>query len=65
MEFGEKIAKTAIDAFGRIDILINNAGILRDKSFMKLTENDWDMIMMTHLKGAYSVTRACWPYFRE
>lgn len=38
---GENIVKTAIDAFGRIDIVINNAGILRDKSFIKMTDDDW------------------------
>lgn len=41
---GEKIVKTAIDAFGRIDILVNNAGILRDKSFAKMLESDWGML---------------------
>jgi len=62
VEFGEKIVKTAIDNFGRIDIVINNAGILRDVSFMKMKDKDWDLIYMVHVKGAYSVTKAAWPY---
>ncbi|XP_063830673.1 peroxisomal multifunctional enzyme type 2-like isoform X1 [Ostrinia nubilalis] len=62
---GEKIIKTAIDNFGRIDILINNAGILRDKSFLKLPEQDWDLIHAVHLKGAYKTTHAAWDYFRK
>ncbi|KAL0869845.1 hypothetical protein ABMA27_006052 [Loxostege sticticalis] len=62
---GEKIIKTAIDNFGRIDILINNAGILRDKSFLKLPEQDWDLIQAVHLKGAYKTTHAAWDYFRK
>lgn len=41
---GEKIVETAIRAFGRVDIVINNAGILRDKSFQRMTEQDWDLI---------------------
>ena len=65
MEFGEKIVKTALDAFGTVDIVINNAGILRDVSFQKMTELDWDLIMKVHLKGAYSVTRAAWNIMRE
>lgn len=65
MEFGDKIVKTAVDAFGTVDIVINNAGILRDISFMKMTELDWDLIMKVHLKGAYSVTRAAWNIMRE
>eukprot|EP01087_Luapelamoeba_hula_P018339 TRINITY_DN589_c0_g1_i1.p1 TRINITY_DN589_c0_g1~~TRINITY_DN589_c0_g1_i1.p1 ORF type:complete len:321 (-),score=68.54 TRINITY_DN589_c0_g1_i1:92-1009(-) len=65
VEFGDKIVKTAIDAFGRIDIVINNAGILRDVSFVKMTEKDWDLIYRVHLYGAYSVTKAAWPYMRE
>ena len=44
VEFGDKIIQTAIDAYGRIDILINNAGILRDVSFHKMTDKDWDLI---------------------
>jgi len=65
VEFGEKIVKTAVDAFGTVDIVINNAGILRDISFQKMTELDWDLIMKVHLKGAYSVTRAAWNIMRE
>ena len=65
VEFGEKIVKTAVDAFGTVDIIINNAGILRDVSFQKMSELDWDLIMKVHLKGAYSVTRAAWNIMRE
>ena len=57
--------KTAVDAFGTVDIVVNNAGILRDASFMKMTELDWDLIMKVHLKGAFSVTRAAWNIMRE
>lgn len=62
---GEKIIKTAIDNFGRIDILINNAGILRDKSFTKMSEQDWDLIHAVHLKGAFKTTHAAWEHFRN
>lgn len=65
VEFGEKIVKTAVDAFGTVDIVINNAGILRDVSFQKMSELDWDLIMKVHLKGAFSVTRAAWNIMRE
>jgi NAD(P)-dependent dehydrogenase (short-subunit alcohol dehydrogenase family) len=49
-----------MDAFGRVDVIINNAGILRDQSMNKMTELDWDLIMKVHLKGTYSVTKAAW-----
>jgi len=62
---GEKIVQTAMDNFGRIDIVINNAGILRDSSFAKMSEADWDLIYQVHVKGAYKVTAAAWPYMRE
>jgi len=62
---GEKIVETAIQAFGRIDIVINNAGILRDVSFHKMKETDWDLVNLVHLKGTYKVTKAAWPYFRS
>jgi len=65
VEFGDKIIKTAIDNFGRIDILINNAGILRDVSFGNMKDLDWDLIMRVHLRGAYSCTKAAWPYMRQ
>ena len=65
VEFGDKIVKTAVDAFGTVDIIVNNAGILRDVSFQKMSELDWDLIMKVHLKGAYSVTRAAWNIMKN
>eukprot|EP01119_Soliformovum_irregulare_P002069 TRINITY_DN1213_c1_g1_i1.p1 TRINITY_DN1213_c1_g1~~TRINITY_DN1213_c1_g1_i1.p1 ORF type:complete len:309 (-),score=108.91 TRINITY_DN1213_c1_g1_i1:83-1009(-) len=65
VEDGAKIVQTAIDAFGRIDIVINNAGILRDVSFQKMTDKDWDLVYRVHLKGSYSVSKAAWPYLRD
>jgi len=62
---GQAIVKTALDAFGKVDILINNAGILRDKSFMKMEEEDWDKVMAVHAKGAFNVTKAAFPVMRE
>ncbi|KAF3354447.1 UPF0202 protein KRE33 [Verticillium dahliae VDG1] len=65
VEDGDKIIETAIQAFGRIDILINNAGILRDISFKNMTDQDWDLIMKVHVRGAYKCARAAWPHFRK
>lgn len=62
---GEKIIQTAIDKFGRIDILLNNAGILRDISFKNMKDEDWDLINQVHVKGAYKCARAAWPHFRK
>ncbi|KAL8452964.1 hypothetical protein Emag_002050 [Eimeria magna] len=59
---GARIIDTAIKSFGRIDILINNAGILRDSSFAKMSERDWDLVMQVHVKGAFACTKAAWPY---
>ena len=64
VEDGDKVIKTAIDNFGRIDILVNNAGILRDRSFLKLKDTDWELVMKVHLRGAFKVTSAAWPYFK-
>jgi len=65
VEAGDAIVKSAIDAFGRIDIVINNAGILRDTTFLKMKDEDWDLIYRVHLLGAYKVTKAAWNYMRD
>ncbi|CAG8545378.1 946_t:CDS:2 [Funneliformis caledonium] len=65
VEDGEKIVETAIKAFGRVDIIINNAGILRDKSFARMTDQDWDLVQRVHLRGTYKVTKAAWPYLTK
>ena len=65
VEFGERIVADAVRVWGRVDIVINNAGILRDKSFHKMKEKEWDLIHGVHLKGAFKVTRAAWPHFRK
>ncbi len=62
---GDRIVKTAMDTWGRIDVVVNNAGILRDKSFHKMSQEDWDLIYQVHVNGAFQVTRAAWPIFRE
>jgi 3-hydroxyacyl-CoA dehydrogenase/3a,7a,12a-trihydroxy-5b-cholest-24-enoyl-CoA hydratase len=65
VENGDKIVKTAIDEFGRIDIVVNNAGILRDVTFAKMTPEDWDLIYRVHVLGSFRVTHAAWPHMRE
>ena len=65
VEDGDKIVKTALDTFGKIDIVINNAGILRDVSFQKMSQEDWDLIYRVHVLGAYRVTKAAWDVMRE
>lgn len=65
VEDGDKIIETAIKTFGRIDILINNAGILRDISFKNMKDADWDLIFKVHVKGSYKCARAAWPHFRK
>jgi len=65
VEAGKNIFKTAMDAFGQVDILINNAGILRDKTFNKMSEAEWDSVIAVHLKGAFCVTQPVAQYLRE
>jgi NAD(P)-dependent dehydrogenase (short-subunit alcohol dehydrogenase family) len=64
-EGGEAIIQTAIDAYDRVDIVINNAGILRDKTFHNMTPDLVDSVIEVHLKGAFNVTRPAWIRMRE
>jgi NAD(P)-dependent dehydrogenase (short-subunit alcohol dehydrogenase family)/putative sterol carrier protein/acyl dehydratase len=64
-EGGANIVQTALDAFGRVDILINNAGILRDRSLLKMEPEDWRAVLDVHLKGAYNVTRPAFKVMRD
>jgi NAD(P)-dependent dehydrogenase (short-subunit alcohol dehydrogenase family) len=60
-----EIVQAAIDTFGRIDGLVNNAGILRDSIFHKMTEENFEIVLNVHLKGSFNMSRACAPHFRE
>jgi NAD(P)-dependent dehydrogenase (short-subunit alcohol dehydrogenase family) len=64
-EGGEAIVQTALDAFGRVDIVINNAGILRDKTFHNMTPEFLEPVINVHLLGAFYVTRPAWIKMRE
>jgi len=65
MAGGQAIIKTAVDTFGRVDVVVNNAGILRDRMIFNMTEEEWDAVIDTHLKGTFAVTRAAAPLMRE
>ncbi len=65
VEEGQSIVQTALDTWGRVDIVINNAGILRDVSFHKMTHDDWDLVLRVHLNGSMAVSHAAWPVMRE
>jgi NAD(P)-dependent dehydrogenase (short-subunit alcohol dehydrogenase family)/putative sterol carrier protein len=62
---GANIVKTAVDAFGKVDILINNAGILRDKGLLKMEPENWQAVLDVHLNGAFNVTRPAFGVMRE
>ncbi len=64
-EGGQRIVAAAVDAFGSCDIVVNNAGILRDTSFGKLDEAALDAVVKVHLYGAFHVARAAWPHMKE
>lgn len=62
---GENIIKTAVEAFGKVDILINNAGIVRDKTFVNMEEESWDAVMNVHVKGAYCLSRPAFKSMKD
>ncbi len=64
-EGAARIVQTAVDAFGTVDIVVNNAGILRDKSFKKMTLDEWDLVIDVHLNGSAYVTWHAWPIMYE
>ena len=64
-EGAQSIIDDAVSAYGTVDMLVNNAGILRDKSFKNMDMADWDMVMDVHLNGSGYVTRAAWPIMYE
>ena len=61
----EAMISDIIARFGRLDAIVNNAGILRDKSFAKMTDAEWSAVQATHLLGTFKVTKAAWPHFQK
>jgi hypothetical protein len=64
-ENAQRMVQTALDTYGRIDIVVNNAGIVRDRMIFKMSEAEWDAVIAVHLKGCFNLTRAAAPYFKE
>jgi NAD(P)-dependent dehydrogenase (short-subunit alcohol dehydrogenase family) len=64
-ESAERMVKAAVQAFGRIDCVVNNAGILRDRIFHRMSVVDWDAVMKVHLYGCFYMSKAAAPYFKE
>ncbi|MDP9236939.1 MAG: SDR family oxidoreductase [Chloroflexota bacterium] len=64
-EAGNRMVQQALDSFGRLDILINNAGILRDKMLFNMTEEEWDIVIAVHLKGHFNLSKHAAVIFRQ
>ena len=62
---GDKIVGAALQAFGRVDVMVNNAGILRDRIFHRMSWSDWSDVINVHLNGSFIMSRACATHFRE
>jgi NAD(P)-dependent dehydrogenase (short-subunit alcohol dehydrogenase family) len=64
-EAADRIVGTAVDRFGRIDIVVNNAGIVRDRSLLKMEEGDYDAVVAVHQKGTFNIARHAAPHMKE
>jgi 3-oxoacyl-[acyl-carrier protein] reductase len=64
-DVAKQLVQKAVEAFGRLDILVTNAGILRDKSLLKMTDEDFDAVINVHLKGTFTCVREAFGYFKE
>ena len=64
-EGARSIINDAVDEYGTVDFVVNNAGILRDKTFRKMTLDEWDLVMNVHINGTAYVTHAAWPIMYE
>lgn len=62
---GTRIVTQALDTFGRIDCVVNNAGILRDRFFHKMSDEEWDAVLKVHLYGTFNLSRAAAPHFKD
>ena len=65
MDGGQSILDTAVSAFGQVDVLVNNAGILRDKTLANMDEAMWDVVVQVHLKGTFCVTQPVFKHMKE
>lgn len=65
VEGGQSLLQTALESFGRVDVLVNNAGILRDKSLLKLDEQDWDLVIKVNLKSMYAATKPVFTWMKD
>src|SRR5690349_8462467 len=61
----ERIVASAVDSFGRLDVVVNNAGIIRDRTLLKMSEDDFDAVIAVHLKGTFNMCRHAVPIMRD